>query len=971
MSETIRDYKATLQLPQTDFPMKAGLPKSEPEILAYWQEIGLYERLREAAQGREKFVLHDGPPYANGDIHIGHALNKILKDIIVRAHQMMGKDAAYVPGWDCHGLPIEWKIEEQYRAQGKNKDDVPPHEFRAQCRQFADKWMTIQSRQFQRLGVLGDWDKPYSTMDFEAEAIIVQEFQKFIMDGSLYRGSKPVMWSVMEKTALAEAEVEYEEHRSPTIFVKFPVIEAKDMDFLAGASVVIWTTTPWTLPANRALAYSENLAYGLYQAGDDRLILCDNLAKQVMQAAEIETFKRLGDVDPAGIICAHPLHKQGYDFQVPVLAGDFVTDETGTGLVHVAPGHGQDDYELVTKHNRTLAQNNGAQNKAEAGYVEIPETVDENGIYYPHVPLFAGKRVFNYIFDDKENYEEANSAVIRALDAAQSLVAQGKLRHQYPHSWRSKAPLIFRNTPQWFIAMDKAPHSLRQKALAAIDKVQWYPKTGRNRIYAMIENRPDWVVSRQRAWGVPLTIFMRKNTQNAEIEILQDAEVNQRIVEKVRQNGADAWFDTDPQEFLGDKYNADDYEQVHDILDVWFDSGTTHAFVLEARADLCWPADVYLEGSDQHRGWFQSSLLEACATRDTAPYKNVVTHGFTMDEKGRKMSKSMNNAVDPLKITEQSGSEIIRLWTVSCDYSEDQRIGADIIKANTDAYRKMRNCFRFLLGNLAGFDDDEKIAPENMPELEQYMLHRLVELDALVRHNYQHFDFRKIYQAVFNFMTVDLSAFYFDIRKDALYCDPKNSMARRGCRTVLDIIFHCLTHWLAPILCFTTEEVWQNRFGRARGSVHEQQFPAMNGDWQNDALAEKWEIIRKIRRVVTGALEIERREKRIGSSLEAAPKLYINNAAWQATLEGLDMADICITSQIMVLFEAPPEKAFRLEDVADIGVVPALAEGKKCQRSWKILPDIGAVAGFPDLSPRDAAAVQEWDAAKEGANVTN
>ncbi|MGI9439533.1 MAG: isoleucine--tRNA ligase, partial [Parvibaculales bacterium] len=738
MSETIRDYKATLQLPQTDFPMKAGLPKSEPEILAYWQEIGLYERLREAARGREKFVLHDGPPYANGDIHIGHALNKILKDIIVRAHQMMGKDAAYVPGWDCHGLPIEWKIEEQYRAQGKNKDDVPAHEFRAQCRQFADKWMTIQSRQFQRLGVLGDWDKPYSTMDFEAEAIIVQEFQKFIMDGSLYRGSKPVMWSVMEKTALAEAEVEYEEHRSPTIFVKFPVIEAKDMAFLAGASVVIWTTTPWTLPANRALAYAENLTYGLYQAGDDTLILCDNLAKQVMQAAEIETFNRLGDVDPAGIICAHPLHKQGYDFQVPVLAGDFVTDETGTGLVHVAPGHGQDDYELVTKHNRTLAQN-----KAEAGYVEIPETVDENGIYYPHVPLFAGKRVFNYIFDDKENYEEANSAVIRALDEAQSLIAQGKLRHQYPHSWRSKAPLIFRNTPQWFIAMDKASHSLRQKALKAIDKVQWYPKTGRNRIYAMIENRPDWVVSRQRAWGVPLTIFMRKNTADtgtgAEIEILQDGEVNQRIVEKVRQNGADAWFNTDPQEFLGDKYNADDYEQVHDILDVWFDSGTTHAFVLEARADLCWPADVYLEGSDQHRGWFQSSLLEACATRDTAPYKNVVTHGFTMDEKGRKMSKSMNNAVDPLKITEQSGSEIIRLWTTSCDYSEDQRIGPEIIKANTDAYRKMRNCFRFLLGNLAGFDDDEKIAPENMPELEQYMLHRLVELDALVRHNYQHF----------------------------------------------------------------------------------------------------------------------------------------------------------------------------------------------------------------------------------------
>ncbi len=928
MTEDARDYRETLNLPQTDFPMKAGLPKREPEILAYWQKIGLYERLRKAGNGREKFVLHDGPPYANGDIHIGHALNKILKDIIVRAHQMMGKDAAYVPGWDCHGLPIEWKIEEQYRAQGKDKDAVPAGEFRAECRRFAEKWMGVQSEQFQRLGVLGDWANPYTTMAYEAEAIIVQAFQKFMMNGLLYRGSKPVMWSVVEKTALAEAEVEYEEHRSPTIFVKFPV---KDDD----AYAVIWTTTPWTLPANRAIAYSKSLTYGLYQAGDNRLILCDALAAQALRAAKIEDFERLGDFDPNGLVCKHPLHNDGYDFEVPLLPADFVTAETGTGLVHIAPGHGQDDFELALKHN-----------------IEVPFSVDEAGVYYDHVPLFAGKRVLN----DKGKEGDANGAVIGALVEANALLAKGTLRHQYPHSWRSKAPLIFRNTPQWFIAMDKT--DLRGKALKAIEGVNWVPESGRNRIYAMVENRPDWVVSRQRAWGVPLTIFWNPKTD----EILQDDVVNARIVDAVRKRGADAWFDTNPQEFLGEKYNAADYEQVNDILDVWFDSGVTHAFVLEARNNLTWPADVYLEGSDQHRGWFQSSLLTASATRDKAPYKNVVTHGFTLDEKGHKMSKSQGNAVDPLKVMQQSGAEIIRLWTVSCDYSEDQRIGPEIIKANTDAYRKMRNCFRFLLGNLADFDASEEMDIAAMEELERYMLHRLSEIDAVVREGYQTFDFRSIYQSVFNFMTLDLSAFYFDIRKDALYCDPSDSVARRGCRVVMDRIFHALTRWLAPILCFTTEEVWQSRFGEAQGSVHEQQFFDVQTDWKNDTLAAKWEIIRKIRRVVTGALEIERREKRIGSSLEAAPKLYINNADWRTTLTGLNMADICITSQITVLDKAAPPDAFTLADVGDVGVVPQPAKGKKCRRSWKILPDVGTVAGFPDLTPRDADAVSKFDA---------
>ena len=924
-----RDWRETLNLPQTEFPMKAGLPKREPDILAHWTTIGLGDKIREQSKGREKFVLHDGPPYANGDIHIGHALNKILKDVIVRSHRMMGKDAVYVPGWDCHGLPIEWKIEEQYRKKGLDKDEVPPTEFRAECRAFAQNWVNVQSEQFQRLGIMGDWENPYTTMAFEAEATIVAEFQKFIMDGSLYRGSKPVMWSVVEKTALAEAEVEYEEHVSPTIFVKFAV-QGMDNTF-----AVIWTTTPWTIPGNRAIAYAGGLTYGLYEAAGEKLILCDNLAAQVMGAAQIEDYTRLEDIDPAGLTCHHPLHGRGYDFDVPVLAGDFVTDETGTGLVHIAPGHGQDDFELGLKHN-----------------IEVPFTVDEGGVYYDHVPLFAGKRVL----DEKGKDGDANGGVIGALVEAGRLLAKGKLRHQYPHSWRSKAPLIFRNTPQWFISMET--NGLRATALQAIADTTFYPETGRNRIQSMVENRPDWVVSRQRAWGVPLTIFVDKATG----EPLRDEAVNARIVEAVKAEGADAWFNTDPQDFLGSAYQAQDYEQVSDILDVWFDSGVTHAFVLEARDDLHWPADVYFEGSDQHRGWFQSSLLEACATRGRAPYKNVVTHGFTMTEQGKKMSKSLGNAVDPLKVIQQSGAEIIRLWTMSCDYSEDQRIGPEIIKANTDAYRKLRNGFRFLLGNLSGFDEAEKVATADMPELERYMLHRLAELDTLVRENYAHFDFRKIYQALFNFMTVDLSAFYFDIRKDTLYCDPHSSVERRACRTVMDIAFHCLTRWLAPVLVFTTEEVWQSRFGIGDDSVHLQTFVTPEADWTDATLAAKWDKIRAIRRVVTGALEIERREKRIGSSLEAAPIVYIHDTDLQAVIAGQNMADICITSQIDVRHEAPPAEAFMLDDVAGVGVVPGLAQGQKCQRSWKILPEVGSVDGYPDLSPRDAAAVAEYDA---------
>lgn len=943
-SET-RDYRETLHLPKTDFPMKAGLPKREPEMLTRWQDLDLYKQLREQSAGREKFVFHNGPPYANGAVHMGHALNHILKDISVRSQQMMGKDALFVPGWDCHGLPIEWKIEEKYRSKGKDKDDVPVLEFRKECRDFAAEWVGVQREGFKRLGVQADWDDPYLTMDYEAEATIVEEFQKFIMNGSLYRGSKPVMWSVVEKTALAEAEVEYEDHVSPTIWVRFPVVSgAPELD---GASVVIWTTTPWTIPGNRAIGFSQKISYGLYrvdevaeeswaQAGET-LVLADGLAEQVRTDARIENWTRTGDAPAlAGTVCAHPFRGQGYDFDVNLYHGDFVTEETGTGFVHIAPGHGQDDYMLGMKHG-----------------VEVPFTVDEAGVYYDDVPLFAGKRVLKPNGKDGD----ANNAVIEALKEAGKLLTRGKLEHSYPHSWRSKAPLIFRNTPQWFVSMEKT--GLRETALAEIDKVRFVPETGRNRIRSMVETRPDWVLSRQRAWGVPLTIFMHKETG----EILRDDAVNQRVVDAVMARGADAWFEDDVSVYLGNDYPADEYEKVLDILDVWFDSGSTHAFVLEKREDHTSPADLYLEGSDQHRGWFQSSLLESCGTRGRAPYRQVLTHGFLLDEKGLKMSKSGKNAVSPEKICQQNGAEILRLWVASCDFTEDMRIGPEIIKSNVDSYRKLRNTFRFLLGNLSGFSNDERVAHGDMPELERYMLHKLSELDALVRQSYMDYDFKRVFHTLSNFMTVELSALYFDIRKDALYCDPTTSLERRACRTVMDEIFMCLTAWLAPIMAFTAEEVWLSRFPSDTDSVHFRTFPDVPGEWADPALNAKWIKVRQLRRVVTGALEVERREKRIGSSLEAAPTVYVSKGDYVSAMAGLDLAEIAITSQATLKEGAAPDGAFALDDVPGIAVVPALAVGQKCARSWKVLPDVGSVAGYPDLSPRDAAAVAEFDSA--------
>jgi isoleucyl-tRNA synthetase len=993
--QTGRDWSATLFLPKTDFPMKAGLPEREPELLKRWEKLGLYERLRAEARGREAFVLHDGPPYANGHIHIGTGLNKILKDVIVRSQQMTGKDANYVPGWDCHGLPIEWKVEEEnYRAKGKSKPDLSDAAamiaFRAECRAYAEHWLTVQREEFKRLGGVGDWAHPYTTMSFDAEATIAAELMKFAMNGLLYRGSKPVMWSVVERTALAEAEVEYDEIESPAIWVKFPILSyagpqmdigPDDDEFLIPdeikkASVVIWTTTPWTIPGNRAISFSEDIDYGVYEvthAPDDnwakvgdRLILADRLAEEVFKAARVTAWRRYGHMPRSAleaVTVAHPLRDQGYEFDVPLLAGEHVTEDTGTGFVHTAPGHGTEDFE-IWEENRAALEARGIDTK-------IPFTVDEAGFFTKDAPGFEGKRVV----DDKGKFGDANFAVIAALTEAGALIARARHKHDYPHSWRSKKPVIFRATPQWFIALDKAieqkPDTLRKRALKSIGDTRWVPPQGENRITGMIETRPDWVVSRQRAWGVPITVFRHKETGEVipRGDFARSAELIDRIVSAFRKEGADAWFKPGAKErFLEDLVeNPDDWEKVGDILDVWFDSGSTHAFVLEQRPDLKWPASLYLEGSDQHRGWFQSSLLESCGTRGRAPYDAVVTHGFVVDEDGRKMSKSLGNVVAPQDVIRQSGAEILRLWAMSSDYAEDLRIGPDIIKANVESYRKLRNTLRYLLGNLAHYREGLAVSYDEMPELERYMLTRLAELDEMVRAGYDAFDFKRIFHALLNFAVNDLSAFYFDIRKDALYCDPCDSKTRRAALTVLDAIFSALTAWLAPMLCFTMEEAWLNRFPGDRDSVHLRQFPELPRDWRNEALAEKWRKVRQVRRVVTGALEIERKEGRIGSSLEAAPKVYVADKDLRAALYGVDLAEVAITSGARFLLGEGPEDAFRLDEVKGVAVVFERAKGTKCARSWKILEEVGTDPEFPELSLRDAAAVRQFDASRAAA----
>ncbi|MCF1471785.1 isoleucine--tRNA ligase [Agrobacterium vitis] len=977
-----KDYSATLALPQTEFPMRAGLPQKEPEIVARWQQMGLYKKLRASAAGREKFVLHDGPPYANGNIHIGHALNKILKDVITRSFQMRGFDSNYVPGWDCHGLPIEWKIEEKYREKGKDKNEVPINEFRKECRDFAAGWIKVQSEEFKRLGIEGDFDNPYTTMNFHAEARIAGELLKIAKSGQLYRGSKPIMWSVVERTALAEAEVEYHEVESDTIWVKFPVlfeseitnsgvravggdmpqVELPAHSDLFGASVVIWTTTPWTIPGNRAISFSSKIEYGLYEVTKatndfgpqqgEKLIFADKLAGDAFAKAKLE-FNRLQDVPSkhlGSVTCAHPLADLGYDFKVPLIDGDHVTDDAGTGFVHTAPSHGREDFDAWMSAARAL-EARGISSK-------IPFTVDDAGFYTEDAPGFgpSAEGGAARVMDDNGKKGDANERVIKALIAANNLFARGRIKHDYPHSWRSKKPVIFRNTPQWFVYMDKElgdGTTLRSRALGAIDDTRFVPAAGQNRLRAMIEGRPDWVLSRQRAWGVPICVFADEAG-----EVLQDETVNARILEAFEVEGADAWFaDGAKERFLEGVPNQERWTQVRDILDVWFDSGCTHTFTLEDRPDLKWPADVYLEGSDQHRGWFHSSLLESCATRGRAPYNAVITHGFTMAEDGRKMSKSIGNTISPQDVMAQSGADILRLWVMNTDYWEDQRLGKAIIQTNVDAYRKIRNTVRWMLGTLA-HDHGEDIAYEALPELEKLMLHRLAELDVLVRDSYDAFEFKKITRALTDFANVELSAFYFDIRKDALYCDAPSSPRRRASLFVIRKLFDCMVLWLAPMLPFTTEEAWLSRNPDAV-SVHLEQFPSIPAQWLNQVLDGKWAKIRKVRSVVTGALEVERKDKRIGSSLEAAPVVHIADADLLAALEGQDFAEICITSAISVVQGEGPSDAFRLSDVGAVCVEPKLAQGRKCARSWRITDDVGSDPDYPDVSARDAAALRE------------
>jgi isoleucyl-tRNA synthetase len=937
--DTARDYRGTVFLPKTPFPMRGDLPKREPAMLARWAGQDLWGEVRARSRGRPKFVLHDGPPYANGPLHIGHALNKILKDVINRAAQMAGYDADYVPGWDCHGLPIEWKVEEEYRNPkgkyqgGVDKDSVPVLDFRAECRAYAAHWLAVQSEEFQRLGVLGDWAGRYATMDFSSEAVIAGEIGKFLMNGSLYRGLRPVMWSPVEKTALADAEIEYHDVTSPTLHAAFPVVHAAAPD-LADARVVIWTTTPWTIPGNRAVAYGEEIDYALLHVDavaegslarvGDTLLVALPLLPGFVEAAGIgaHTVKRvLHGAEFAGTVLAHPLRgweggAGGYDFDVPMLPGDFVTAEAGTGFVHIAPGHGEDDF--------ALGRANG---------LPVPETVADDGTYTVQAPGFTGLHVF-----------KAHTAVWDALAACGTLMAKGSLKHSYPHSWRSKKPVIFRATPQWFIAMDDA-NQIRAKALEAIAATHFVPDQGRNRIGSMVAARPDWCISRQRAWGVPIAVFVDKRSG----EPLRDPAVMKRITDAFRVEGADAWYkEGAAARFLGEGRDPADYEQVMDIVDVWFESGSTHAFVLPDH-HLPFPADLYLEGSDQHRGWFHSSLLESIGTNGVAPFKAILTHGFVLDEQGRKMSKSLGNVTAPQAVMKEYGADILRLWVMNSDFAEDLRIGKTILGQQAELYRRLRNTLRWLLGNLDGFSDAEKVEYGELPELERWVLDRVAALDARMRQAVKDYDWSGLLPEIHNFCAADLSAFYFDVRKDSLYCDRADSLRRRSARTVLDVLHRCLCTWLAPVLVFTAEEAWQARFGADAGSVHLETFPEVPAAWRDEALAERWLRIREVRRSATAALEISRQAGEIGSSLQA-----------EVTLNGspedvLGLLPREVWEELLIVSHVNLGDTGHQGDTVATSV--SVAPGQKCERCWRVLPEVGRSKAHPTLCLRCEEAV--------------
>ncbi len=932
-----RDYRDTVFLPKTDFPMKAGLAAKEPAILERWAKLGIYDRLREQRLGRERFILHDGPPYANGDIHMGHAMNKVLKDIIVRSQSLMGKDAPYVPGWDCHGLPIEWKVEEAYRAKKLNKDDVPVDQFRAECRAYAEKWVAVQKGEFERLGVMGDWADPYLTMKYDAEATIVGELLKFAESGQLYRGAKPVMWSPVEKTALAEAEVEYEDIVSTQIDVAFEIVDAPNAPELVGAHAVIWTTTPWTIPVNQALSYGAEIEYVCVLADDRYVVIAEHLLDSVRTRIGFdlwsENIKWRGKGSQLeGATARHPMHTLGGFFAKPrpFLPGDFVTTDAGTGLVHMSPDHGEDDFELCKQYG-----------------IDPVFAVDGAGMYRADWAWLGGQgSVIN------KKFVAADGPICTDLRSTGALLAASDdFKHSYPHSWRSKAKVIFRATPQWFIPMDAATSvgtegastslstngvgdaaappfapnevagpgssngaTLREIALDAIAATTWIPARSENRITSMVQGRPDWVISRQRAWGVPIALFVNRATG----QYLNDPAVNARIVEAFRQNGADAWYADGHQALLGPDYALADYEVVKDILDVWFDSGCTHVFTVEARYGEGTRANLYLEGSDQHRGWFQSSLLESCGTRGRAPYDAVLTHGFALDGQGRKMSKSLGNVVDPLKIIGESGADILRMWVASTDYFDDVKIGKEVLATASDSYRKLRNTFRYMLGALEGFDESERVAVSDMPELERYVLHRLGMIDTELRQAAEGYEFNRYTRLLTDFANEDLSAFFFDIRKDSLYCDAPGDVKRRAYRTVLDVLFHALVRYAAPVLCFTAEEVWQSRFPSDDSSVHYLEWPSLPSLDADDVVGAKWQEIRALRVAVTEAIEPLRREKTVRSSLEA-----------EITVPAM-LLDANALAEAFIVAKVTPGDA----------VTVTRTDFHKCGRCWRHLPEV-------------------------------
>ena len=894
--------KENINLPKTEFSMKANLPNKEPGIIDFWNKIDLYNNLRTTSKGKEKFVLHDGPPYANGNIHMGTALNKILKDLVVKFHQMSGKDSVYVPGWDCHGLPIEWKIEEQYKKNKKNKNEVPINEFRKECRDFASKWIEVHKEQFKRLGVIGDWDNYYSTMSFGAEGQIVRELGKFLKEGSLYRGYKPVLWSTVEKTALADAEVEYQDHKSDTIYTAFKVKKSK-LKELINSEIIIWTTTPWTIPANKALAFNESLKYLIIKIEDDsdfknrQIVVAQPLLKLVLEECKIKKFNKILEFkgkDFEGTVCNHPFSKIGYDYDVPMLKASFITTEQGSGIVHCAPSHGPDDFNLCLK--------NG---------IKALETVDDDGKYTSNIPLFEGIHIF-----------KANKLVIEKLNEQKNLLANGELVHSYPHSWRSKAPLVHRATQQWFISMES--HGLRKKALKAIDDTKFYPSKGKERLKSMIETRPDWCVSRQRVWGVPIPVFISKKTN----EILIDNEVTENIAKIFEKEGADCWFAGDTQKFLGEKHKSEDYDKLTDIVEVWFDSGSTHAYVLEKREDLKWPASMYLEGSDQHRGWFHSSLLESCGTRGRAPFESILSHGFVVDGKGLKMSKSLGNIMAPEDILKKYGADILRIWVAASDYAEDLRIDNSILEQHAESYRKIRNTFRYILGNLNDKYEKvnfEKLDISNLPELEQFMLCKIFKMNLMFEKNFKIYNFHILYKELLNFCTVDLSAFYFDIRKDSLYCDKIDSPKRKSTIIFLNILLEILLKWFAPILSFTTEEIYSLLKINSNKSIHLENFPKIPSKWNNQDLEVKWNKLIKIREICNSSIELKRASKEIGSSLEANLIIYLNEKLTKFT-KGVDFSELCITS------DAKIEK----NKSDEILVKTIKAKGQKCPVCWKI-----------------------------------